>query len=80
MSAANNKDESGYALAGITEHPPPPPPAAGALALPEMVAWVGVPPPDKLTEAVPEYVPTVTGEMVTVTLQVALAVSVTLLQ
>ena len=50
------------------------------MAVPEIVAWVGVPPTAKLTVAVPEYAPTAAGVMVTVTPHVAFAASVALLQ
>lgn len=65
--------------AGITEHPPPPPPEGTGLAVPEMVAWVDEP-PAKLAVTVPEYTPTALGVMVTVTLHVAPAASMALLQ
>lgn len=80
ISMANNKDASGFAPAGITEHPPPPDGGGEASAVPEMTACVGVPPPDRLTVAVPEYAPTATGVMVTVTPHVAPAASMALLQ
>ncbi len=83
MSTASGSVESGSAPSGITEHPPPPPPAGGGgagLAVPEMVATAGVPPPDRPSEAVPLYAPAVLGDTVTVVVQLAPAATVVLLQ
>ena len=55
--------------------------AGAALAVPEMVTWVGESLPfDKPTVTAPEYAPTAAGVIVTVTPHVAPAASVVLLQ
>ena len=68
----------------ITEQPPPPPPpaagAGAALAVPEIVATAGAPPPDKPSKLFPEYAPATVGVIVTTRPQLAPAASMTLLQ
>lgn len=48
--------------------------------MPEIVATAGVPPTDRVRDAVPLYAPTAAGVMVTVAVQLAPAASVLLLQ
>jgi hypothetical protein len=56
----------------MMEQPPPPPPelaggVGSGFAEPVIVATAAVPPPDRLSEAVPLYAPAAAGETVTVT-------------